>query len=654
MPTDSVIADLERRVQSGYSVLMLETHEEQRWQPALHLLAEKLDREFVSWSETSSETPRELLLDTLEKFSSGEKKGQLLVLKDIQPLLADSQIVRAIREVAFSSSQTKNCLVLLGSHLELPVELEKDAYRLSLPLPDYQDVKELFDEVFESVPVKNREHWDLDEYQIDRLVQTLLGLTLNQARNALTQCLQRAGTEFNDDVFLNLVAEKKNLLQGSDLLEYYDLSTGMQSVGGLEAMKLWLHQRANAFSEISRSQGVPAPRGVLIIGVQGCGKSLVARAVAHQLKFPLLRLDISTLLASDRGVSERNMRRALQTAETMAPSVLWIDELDKGFAGAHLDVGKDSTLSRLLGRFLTWMEEQRGKVFVVATANKIDQLPPETVRRGRFDELFFVDLPNYYERTDIFKIHMRSRNLDPAGFDLHELVEKTDGYSGAEIEQIVSSTVLECFSEHQAVTQEKLLETTDEVVPLSKTMEDELFHMREWANGRCRKATPDSRVQQMLDTEKRAGALSVEGAAATAQQDWQRLAKTENFQAAISEYIRVNDHCTPEELQHAFKPYFETRGEHGLVLKSDHNIMVGMGYSTELNTILGGLINSKRFYLHPVPVVRYQKPFMVPVLDELPMEKMDVFHWLPVCYRIVPPEGGSGKLGNVLRIKKSG
>ncbi|MEZ6049268.1 MAG: AAA family ATPase [Planctomycetaceae bacterium] len=227
---------------------------------------------------------------------------------------------------------------------------------------------------------------------------------------------------------------------------------------------------------------------MLIIGVQGCGKSLVARAVAHRLKFPLLRLDISTLLASERGISERNMRLALQAAETMAPSVLWIDELDKGFAAASIDTKNDTTLSRLLGRFLTWMEQQQGKVFVVATANNIDQLPPETVRRGRFDELFFVDLPNYYGCTEIFRIHMSRRHYDAEQFDLHELVEKTEGYSGAEIEQIVSSTLLECYSTNRVLTQEDLLGTADEIVPLSKTMEEKIFEMREWANGRCRRA----------------------------------------------------------------------------------------------------------------------------------------------------------------------
>jgi len=652
MPTDNVITELERRIHSGYSVLLLQTHEEQRWEKALSQLAEQVSYHLSTWSETTSEEPRAALLKTLQDFSEGTKKRQLLVLKDIQPLLEDSQLVRAIREVSLTASQTSNCVVLLGPHLELPVELEKDALQVDLPLPDYEDIKNLFHQVFASVPKEISSNWNLNEYQQDRLIQTLLGLTITQAHNALAQTLNQTGENFDENVFLSLVAEKKELLQGSDLLEYYDLTTGMHNVGGLEALKFWLEQRSGAFSQIAQRRGVPAPRGVLIIGVQGCGKSLIAKAVAHQLKFPLLRLDISTLLANDRGASERNMRMALHTAETMAPSVLWIDELDKGFAGASLDVGKDSTLSRLLGRFLTWMEEQRGKVFVVATANTIDQLPPETVRRGRFDELFFVDLPNYYERTDIFKIHMMNRNLDPSGFDVHALVEKTDGYSGAEIEQIVSSTVLECYSTQQSVTQEKLMDTCDEIVPLSVTMEDKLFQMREWANGRCRQATPDSRVQQMLDSEKRSGALTVEPSEATAQAAWKRLAASENYQAAISEYIRVNDHCTPEELQRAFKPYFETQGEHGLVLKGDRNIMVGMGYSSELNAILGSLINSKRFYLYPVSTDEYKKPFMVPTLKEVPASTLDVFHWLPICFRIVPPEGGSGKLGSVLRIKK--
>lgn len=658
MPTENHLLEIQQYLNAGCGLLALDTFEEERWLAGIRELANREGLQLNEWSAVSSLDSRATLLELLREMSVGDNSHRLLLLKDARSLMSDMQIVRAIREASQTGDEKSNAILLMGPDLDVPVELQKEAIVIRLPLPDYETMQQVVLDTLEEHCETTGAVIDIDRVQasptFDRLTQTLLGLTLSQGSRALSRGLQKTNCQLNENLFLTLVNDKRELLQGSDLLEYYDLSTDMQSVGGLETLKEWLEQRSSAFTETARRKGIPAPRGALIIGVQGCGKSLIARAVAHMLKFPLLRLDISTLLASERGISERNMRMALQTAETMAPSVLWIDELDKGFAGASIDSHNDSTLSRLLGRFLNWMEEQRGKVFVVATANNIDQLPPETVRRGRFDELFFVDLPNYYERTEIFKIHMQLRQCNPADFDLHELVEKTEGYSGAEIEQIVASTLLECYSTDREVTQEEFMETVDEIVPLSKTMEEKIFEMREWAQGRCRRATPDSRVQQMLDHEKRTGHLQEEPSLATAQREWKRLAEQDNLSAAIAEYVRVNDSCTFEEIQSDFAPYFDTRGEHGLVIRQNPKIMLAVNFSEELNLVLSQLITGRRIYLHPAGPEAYKRKLPLPVLSGVPENRQREFAWLPTRLRIVPPVQSSQALGQVGRIRKSG
>ncbi|MCA9041759.1 MAG: AAA family ATPase [Planctomycetaceae bacterium] len=657
MPTETHLLEIQQYLQARCGLIVLNTYEEERWLSGIREMADREGWQLDEWSEVSSNDSREELLTQLRELALGENSHRLFLLKDIQSQLNDPHIVRALREACQQGKQFSNTILLMGPDLPLPLELEKEGVRIDLPLPDYETMQELVEELLAEVCEIPDSPYELDSLRIspffDRITQTLLGLTLSQARYTLSHGLQKTNAKINERLFLSLVNDKQGLLQGSDLLEYYDLSTDMESVGGLDTLKEWLEQRSTAFTETARRKGIPAPRGVLIIGVQGCGKSLTARAVAHMLKFPLLRLDISTLLASERGISERNMRMALQTAETMAPSVLWIDELDKGFAGASIDGKNDSTLSRLLGRFLSWMEGQRGNVFVVATANNIDQLPPETVRRGRFDELFFVDLPNYYERTEIFKIHMQRRQCDPTKFDLHELVEKTDGYSGAEVEQIVASTLLECYSTGRTVTQEEFLESADEIVPLSKTMEEKIFEMREWAQGRCRRATPDSRVQQMLDQEKRSGHLQEEPALATAQREWKRLTEQDNLAAAIAEYVRVNDQCTFEEIKNDFAPYFNTQGEHGLVIRQNPKVMLAVNLSEELNQLLSQLITGRRIYLHPTEASAYKRKLPLSVLSGVPQNRQRDFAWLPTCLRIVPPVHNSQVLSQVGRIRKS-
>jgi len=275
-------------------------------------------------------------------------------------------------------------------------------------------------------------------------------------------------------------------------------------VGGLDAMKSWLLKRSVAFTDQARQFGLPSPRGVLLLGVQGCGKSLMAKTIANTWQLPLLRFDVGKVFGSLVGSSEENIRRAIKVAESVAPVVFWIDEIDKAFRGSRgSGAGTDSgTSARVFGTFLTWLSEKNKPVFVVATANDVSMLPPELLRKGRFDEIFFVDLPAKPERKAIFEIHLKKRNIDPAVFDIETLANASAGYSGAEIEEAVISAMFDMFYEKQNMTTERLLESIRQTVPLSKTMSEDIDGLRKWAEGRARSANNPSPIDESADKRK--------------------------------------------------------------------------------------------------------------------------------------------------------
>jgi SpoVK/Ycf46/Vps4 family AAA+-type ATPase len=329
----------------------------------------------------------------------------------------------------------------------------------------------------------------LDPGVKEEIIHALLGLTLSEAENVLAKTLVRhRGLGLTSvDVILT---EKKQIIRKSGLLEYYDAQEGMDSVGGLDALKAWLNKRAVGFTERARECGLPAPRGVLLLGVQGCGKSLVAKAVSQLWHLPLLRFDVGRVFGSLVGSSESNVRRAIQVAESIAPSVLWVDEIDKAFRASRESSASDGgTSARVFGTFLTWLSEKKSPVFVVATANDVSHLPPELLRKGRFDEIFFVDLPAPAERQEIFRVHLRKRNHDPGKFDLGLLAERSVGYSGAEIEESIISSLFDGFYEQKEISTESLVSSLRETVPLSKTMSEDVERLRRWADGRAREAT---------------------------------------------------------------------------------------------------------------------------------------------------------------------
>ncbi|HVR82898.1 MAG TPA: AAA family ATPase, partial [Planctomycetota bacterium] len=357
-----------------------------------------------------------------------------------------------------------------------------------------KDVSGLLDRIVQEVKQQPNIKIDIAPESRERLLKAALGLTLSEAENVFAKILVNGGRLSEEDIQA-VFSEKRQIIRKSGLLDYYDTDTRFDQVGGMQYLKEWLKKRALAFADKARDFGLPPPKGVFLLGVQGCGKSLCAKAVSGLWGMPLLRLDVGRMFGSLVGSSEENMRRAIQVAESIAPVILWIDEIEKAMAGSKSSGSTDSgTTARVFGTFLTWLSEKKSSVFVIATANNISDLPPELLRKGRFDEIFFVDLPNDEERREIFRIHLNLRKRDAAGFDVETLSREAAGFSGAEIEEAIVSALYDAFSEDKPLTTAHIEKALGETVPLSRTMESELARLRAWADGRARLATPREAV----------------------------------------------------------------------------------------------------------------------------------------------------------------
>jgi ATP-dependent Zn protease len=379
--------------------------------------------------------------------------------------------------------------LLVSPVLEIPTELEKEVTLLTFPLPGREDLAGLLDRIVEDVKQYRQVQIHLDEAGRERLLQAALGLTLAEAENVFAKIIVKderlSGADVNE-----VFAEKQQIIRKSGLLEYYATDETFSNVGGLGVLKVWLQKRALALTDQARAFGLPSPKGILLLGVQGCGKSLCAKAVSCLWQLPLLRFDMGRMFGSLVGSSEENVRRAIAVAESVAPAILWVDEIDKAFAGSQGSGATDGgTTARVFGTFLTWLSEKTKPVFVVATANDITQLPAELLRKGRLDEIFFVDLPAEAERQEIFGIHLRKRGRDPALFDLETLARTSENFSGAEIEQAIISALYDAFYAQSEVTSPHILEAIRQTVPLAKTMDEQINRLRNWAEGRARNAS---------------------------------------------------------------------------------------------------------------------------------------------------------------------
>jgi SpoVK/Ycf46/Vps4 family AAA+-type ATPase len=323
----------------------------------------------------------------------------------------------------------------------------------------------------------------------DKLLQAALGLTLGEAENVFAKIIVKEQRLSGDDL-AEVFAEKQQIIRKSGLLEYYAANEDFGSVGGLAILKDWLNKRVVAFTAQAQAFGLPPPKGILLLGVQGCGKSLCAKAISRLWQLPLLRFDMGRMFGSLVGSSEENVRRAIAVAESIAPAILWVDEIDKAFVGSQSSgVTDGGTTARVFGTFLTWLSEKSAPVFVVATANDVSQLPPELLRKGRLDEIFYVDLPSEEERTEIFRIHLAKRGRKPEEFDLDALVAASPEFSGAEIEEAIISALYDAFYEKGELNTSYVVAALAQTVPLAKTMVEKVTAQRDWANGRARNAS---------------------------------------------------------------------------------------------------------------------------------------------------------------------
>ena len=667
MKTEDVLDDIRSRIEAGYPLLFLKTNEEDRWERELAELALEIERGLVTWTITKGLQPHvsdiegdapsaTRLLEQLLDYP----QEHLFLLKDFHPFLTDPVVLRQMRDLLPDLIAQRKTLLLFGPVTKVPVELEKDSVRIELPLPAYEDLREAFDQAIGEIRGADPTSLELNSDDEDRLIKAVMGLTSQEAHRAWFRAL-KGRSKLSDEVFTTLISEKRTLASGSDLLEFYDLEENVNDIGGLDQLKEWMSKRAEAYTPRAREQGIPLPRGMLLLGVQGCGKSLTARATARLLSFPLMRLDIAALLGAQRGESEKNMRSVLELVESIAPAVLWLDEIEKGFAGVEGDGAgaADATMLRLVGTFLTWMAEVQKPVFVVATANSVENLPPEMLRRGRFDELFFVDLPNFEERKHILGIHLKKRGWKTEQFDLDDLARRSDGFSGAELEQIVVTALIDAFGKGRVLSQDELELAWRTTVPLSVTMEDKIFALRNWAQDRCRRATSDSRVTAMLEAERRIDTtrVVVDDEIDAPLPPWAQLAAAGQLKAGIVEYIRKAGDVLFPELVRDLQPYLEVSGDQGLAARSNPNTVLWAGMSQPLCELICELVSAKRIYIHPVDVQRYktaQQALRLPILKEPTDEKIPRAAWLPSSLRTAPHPIHSARLSRIGRMKLAG
>jgi ATP-dependent 26S proteasome regulatory subunit len=478
-------------VRSGWRLVALETFEDER---ALHILenvGKALEQPLLTWSvarglgDTGNGTGS---LDAGLAAMVDHAEPALFALLDAHRLLNDPIAIRRLRDWLPTLGNRQQAVVLLGPVLDLPPELLRDAGRVTLPLPNAGELRSLLGRLLERASGGAS-----DPGLLDDAVRGALGLTAGEAQRVFRRAC-RLANGLSEEAVAEIVRDKRRALRRAPALTFHEAPDGLQQVGGLGELKRWLGERRRAFSDEARQFGLPAPRGLLLMGVQGCGKSLCAKAVAREWRFPLLRLDLASAFASPDHSPELAMREGTQIAESLAPVILWIDEIEKGFAASAVD----PRASRVFGSFLTWLSEKQSPVFVVATANDVTRLPPELLRRGRFDELFFVDLPSAGERREILSIHLRKRSRNPTHYRITEHAEEADRLTGAELEQVVTAALYAAFSENRELEDDDLANAIAETVPLYDTYEERIKELRDWARNRTRAASFDAKMVDLF------------------------------------------------------------------------------------------------------------------------------------------------------------
>ncbi|MDX1392952.1 MAG: AAA family ATPase [Gemmatimonadota bacterium] len=487
--------DLDLLLRSRYALVLLETAEVDRAESLLLHLADRLGIPLFAWTASKglkrSDKPTSIY-DTADPAKAlahveSARFPALYVFRGLEDRLEDTTLQQRLVDASQPYHAVTGAIVLVGTGIALAEPHRPHAARVRLPPPDVEEYRALLMHIVRDLNSRGRVEIDQTPEETNQLLGALRGLTLLEAEKILTKAMVEDDRLSPEDI-RTVVEAKRHLIEREGLLEYYPLEESMDEVADLATLKEWLRKRQAIVSTPERAAefGLEFPKGVLLLGVPGCGKSLCAKAVAMEWRLPLLKLDPSNLYNKFIGESEKNFKRAVATAERMSPVILWIDELEKAFAGAGDNDG--GVTQRILGTFLSWLQDRRGDVFVVATANDVSRLPAEFLRKGRFDEVFFVDLPDEETRREIFRIHLEKRSQDPAAFDLAELAGRANGFSGSEIEQAVVAALYTAFSESAALTGDALAAEIDGTSPLSRMMSEKVDALRAWAEGRTVRA----------------------------------------------------------------------------------------------------------------------------------------------------------------------
>ena len=518
MDSNQTINEIELLIRSKRTVLYLVSQEENRVMSALENLCSKADiswdmlrwdivtglhstfPEFLPAKQTDCNLDQEEILAWFKNLIVPKNKFCVLVLKDYNKFFGSGnykgqveiKVIRQLKNLIYDFTTENKAIIILSASLDLPQDLEKSIPVIDFPLPTKDEINikinSLLEKASKRPELANKFQTSYTNEELDNIVNCFRGLSISECEQVCTYCMIKH-TSLLPEAIIN---QKKDIIRKSGLLDWIDDPTDMKSIGGLYGLKSWLEKRKDAFSVEAFEYGLPAnPKGILLVGIQGAGKSLFAKAISSFWNFPLLRLDMGKVFSGLVGSSEQNMRQVFKVAESVAPCILWCDEIDKGMSGSKASSTTDGgTTSRVLGSWLTWMQDRKSPVFVVATANDVTSLPPELLRKGRFDEIFFVDLPKLLERKTIFKIHLEKRNRDYHNYNLELLADLSENFTGAEIEAVIEAALYEAFSDgKREMTTSDITKAIQESVPLSKLMKEEIAFLRAWSKERARNAS---------------------------------------------------------------------------------------------------------------------------------------------------------------------
>lgn len=499
----SVYEQIQNMLKAYYPVLYLTTFEYDRTKQKIQSIVKSIgkDYSYYEWNcvdglrkkdaendtlkpVENQEDPEELLKYISSRISEARGFSEVFILEDFHEYIEERNIKIKLRQLAETLRFFRKHIIIVSSVMTLPTELEKYVTVVEIPLPDRNDLEKVL------INVARNANAELNDELKKRLIDSALGMTVMEAD--LAYCLAAVKNKFDVNSPRTVALEKEQIIKKSGLLDYYQVNENLRNVGGMEHLKSWLEKRKLAYDFKAQLWKLPEPKGVLLLGVPGCGKSLTAKCIASLWNMPLLRLDIGKIFEGFVGSSEDNIRRAIATAEAVAPCVLWIDEIEKGLSGIQSSGSTDGgTTARIFSTILTWMQEKTKPVFVVATANNISLLPPELLRKGRFDEIFFVDLPNKEDRKSIFAIHLNKKGQNPTDFSLDRLAQDSLGFNGAEIEECVNEAMFAAYTENQETPKLQmihLLNAIKETIPLSMTMKNQIEALRNWAKSRAKQA----------------------------------------------------------------------------------------------------------------------------------------------------------------------